>query len=142
MTDGVVVTRLFFVLLFTLAAALWDGASAQAAPLAEEEEILVIIRGRQFLPDTVTVHAGRKTKLVFQNQDAELHVFMPFTLFSGVNLNISGNGAPEFGDDGFRRIIIPPDGHAELRFVLDRPSHFPFICDMPGHEMRATLVVE
>jgi plastocyanin len=125
-----------------LAGALWLGGAAQAAPPAPEEEVLVTIRGRQFLPDTITLHAGRKTKLVFRNQDAELHAFVPFTLFAGVNLNVGGNGAPEFGDDGFRRIILPPDGHAEFRFVLDRPGRYPYICDMPGHEMRAAIIVE
>jgi uncharacterized cupredoxin-like copper-binding protein len=90
----------------------------------------------------VRVHAGRKTKLVFKNEDAELHVFVPGTLFHGVSLSVEGNGAPEFGEEGFRKVIIPGDGVAELRFILQQPGRYPYICDMPGHEMRATLVVE
>jgi uncharacterized cupredoxin-like copper-binding protein len=39
-------------------------------------------------------------------------------------------------------VIIPGDGVAELRFILEQPGRYPFICDMPGHEMRGTLVVE
>lgn len=107
-----------------------------------EEEVIVRIRGRAFIPPTVRIHAGRRTKLVFQNQDAELHAFVPGNLFNGVNLNIGGNGAPEFGDFGLRKVIIPGDGRAELRFVLQQPGHYPYVCDMPGHEMRATIVVE
>ena len=126
-----------------LIGAVWSAdASQAAADPAQEEEVLIAIRGRQFLPDTVTLHAGRRTKLVFKNHDAELHAFVPGSLFAGVNLNVGGNGAPEFGDDGFRRIIIPPDGHAEFRFMLNRPGRYPFTCDMPGHEMRALIVVE
>jgi plastocyanin len=109
---------------------------------AAEEEVIVRIRGRQFLPETVQVHAGRKTRLIFRNQDAELHAFVPGNLFNGVSLNIGGNGAPEFGDHGFRKVIIPGEGMAELRFVLQQPGRYPYICDMPGHEMRATIVVE
>lgn len=107
-----------------------------------EEEVLVRIHGRAFMPSTVRVHAGRKTKLVFQNQDVELHTFVPGTLFNGISVSVGGSGAPEFGDLGFRKVIISGEGVVELRFVLEQPGRYPFICDMPGHEMRATLVVE
>jgi uncharacterized cupredoxin-like copper-binding protein len=110
--------------------------------VASEEEVIVRMQGRKFIPSTVRVHAGQQTKLVLQNQDVELHAFVPGTLFNGISLNVSGNGAPEFGEQGFRKVIIPGEGVAELRFVLREPGRYPFICDMPGHEMRATIVVE
>ncbi|HYM38089.1 MAG TPA: cupredoxin domain-containing protein [Nitrospiraceae bacterium] len=120
-----------------------DSSSALSPnDLILEDEVLVRIRDRKFMPATVLVHAGRKTKLVFHNQDAELHAFVPGTLFNGISLNVAGNGAPEFGDQGFRKVIIPGEGIVELRFVLTQPGRYPFICDMPGHEMRATIVVE
>lgn len=141
------------ILFFTLLT--WEGrASAEPSMPADlsqalsandrglEEEVLVRIHGRAFMPSTVRVHAGRKTKLVFQNQDAELHTFVPGTLFNGISVSVGGSGAPEFGEQGFRKVIIPGDGIAELRFVLEQSGNYPFICDMPGHEMRATLVVE
>ncbi len=107
-----------------------------------EQQVIVNIRARSFEPSTVTLHAGRKTKLVFQNHDVELHAFVPVGLFVGVNLNITGNGAPEFGAEGFKRVIIPSEGRAEIRFVPERPGVYPFSCDMPGHEMKATIVVQ
>ena len=120
-----------------------DPAPALSAnDLVLEEEVLVRIRDRKFMPSTVRVHAGRKTKLVFQNQDAELHAFLPGTLFNGISLSVEGNGAPEFGEQGFRKVIIPGNGVTELRFILEQPGRYPFICDMPGHEMRGTIVVE
>lgn len=141
--------------LLVLAAPVWDGrAGAEPSTpddsppavssndLDIEEEVLVRIRDRKFMPAAVRVHAGRKTKLVFHNQDAELHAFVPGTLFNGISLNVGGNGAPEFGEQGFRKVIIPGEGVVELRFVLPQPGRYPFICDMPGHEMRATIVVE
>lgn len=108
----------------------------------QEEEIVVKIRLRQFDPPSVTLQRGRKIKLVFQNLDSELHAVVPTNLFVGVNLNVSGNGAPEFGDTGFKRVIIPPDGRAEIRFVPERPGTFPYLCDMPGHDMKAAIVVQ
>jgi plastocyanin len=130
-----------------LLAVLATGASAAepSAPPSDtvpEDTILVKIRARTFEPSTIVLHAGRKTTLTFQNLDAELHAFVPLGLFSGVNLNLSGNGAPEFGVEGFKRVIIPSDGRAEFRFVPERPGTFPFFCDMPGHDMRGTIIVE
>lgn len=110
--------------------------------ISPEEQITVMIQARAFEPGTVTLHAGRKTRLVFHNQDAELHAFVPVGLFTGISINVSGNGAPEFGPDGFKRVIIPSGGQAEFRFVPEQPGVYPFFCDMPGHEMRAAIVVE
>lgn len=114
-------------------------ASSDSEP---EQQVIVNIRSRSFDPSTVTLRAGQKTKLVFLNHDVELHAFVPVGLFVGVNLNITGNGAPEFGAEGFKRVIIPSDGRSEIRFVPERPGVYPFFCDMPGHEMKATIVVQ
>ena len=108
----------------------------------QEQQVVVNIHSRSFDPSTVTLRAGQKTKLVFQNHDVELHAFVPVGLFVGMNLNITGNGAPEFGAEGFKRVIIPSEGRAEIRFVPERPGVYPFSCDMPGHEMKATIMVQ
>ena len=123
------------------------GADPQIPTLAPsdsepEQQVIVNIRGRKFEPSTVTLRAGQKTKLVFQNHDVELHAFVPVGLFAGVNLNITGNGAPEFGPEGFKRVIIPSDGRAEIRFIPEQTGVYPFFCDMPGHDMKATIVVQ
>jgi plastocyanin len=127
-------------------AVLFSSAQAGPAPSGSdadlEEQITVQIKARAFEPAIVRLHAGRKTKLIFHNQDAELHAFVPGGLFTGVNFNVGGNGAPEFGPDGFKRVIIPSQGQAEFRFVPPQPGVYPFFCDMPGHEMKATIVVE
>ena len=133
---------------FLLACLMGSATAAPSVPTLApsntdaEEQVLVKIHARQFEPSKVTLHAGQKTRLVFQNQDAELHAFVPIGLFAGVSLNISGNGAPEFDHDGFKRVIIPSEGRAEILFVPERTGVYPFLCDMPGHEMRATIVVQ
>jgi uncharacterized cupredoxin-like copper-binding protein len=108
----------------------------------EEHQVIVLIEARRFEPSRIVLQSGHKTKLVLLNQDAELHAFVPGALFVGVHLNISGNGAPEFGDAGFRRVIIPSAGRTEIRFVPERKGIYPVLCDMPGHEMKATIVIE
>jgi plastocyanin len=112
-------------------------------PDGKSEQVVVVdIVGRQFHPPVVTMHAGRKTALIFQNRDAELHAFVAADLFRGVNLNVSGNGAPEFGPEGFKRVIIPSSGRAEIRFVPEHPGRYSYLCDMPGHEMKAMIIVQ
>jgi uncharacterized cupredoxin-like copper-binding protein len=126
------------VLLAALACgALWPNV----APAQEEEVVTIDMQSRRFVPPEVLLPAGRKVKLVLLNHDSELHAFVPATLFAGVNMNVTGNGFPEFTDAGFRRLIVPPDGHAEIGFVPDRVGDYPFVCDMPGHDMKGMILV-
>lgn len=107
-----------------------------------EDVVLVTMHARQFDPPVINLYVGRKTHLVLRNEDAELHAFVPRELFAGVSLNVGGNGAPEFGESGFKKVIIPSGGRADIRFVPQRVGEYKFICDMPGHEMQGTIRVE
>ena len=127
---------------FILVAYIVSDASLVFAEDPSEDLVLVTMHARQFDPPLIVLHAGRKTHMVLHNEDAELHAFVPNGLFTGVSLNVGGNGAPEFGDDGFKKVIIPSGGRADIRFTPERPGDYPFLCDMPGHEMRGTIRVE
>ena len=116
--------------------------TALGTDLPHEETSLVVIQGRQFIPNRAVLHQGRKTTLLFKNQDAELHAVVPFGLFAGMNPAVSGNSAVEFEGEGFKRVIIPPDGTAAFHFTPALPGEYHYVCDMPGHEMRAMIVVE
>lgn len=118
---------------------------APAAALPNEPEVETItvdIHGRVFAPGRVVLHTGRKTVLRFRNHDTELHAVVAKELFLGVNLNVGGNGAPEFGPNGLNRVIIPPDGLLEIQFTPAGPGTFSYRCDMPGHDMQAVIVIE
>jgi plastocyanin len=134
---------------------MWVGLFATSAPVdagppvstdvgtASQEEVVVItIRGREFAPLTVVLHAGRQTTLAFYNRDAELHAFVPIGLLTGTHLSVSGTGAPEFSTEGLQRVIIPSEGKVDIRFIPDRPGRYPYFCDMPGHDMKALIIVE
>ena len=108
----------------------------------ELESITVDIRGRLFIPNRVLLHHDQKTVLRFRNHDTELHTVMAKELFLGADLTLGGNGAPEFGPDGLKRVIIPPDGLIEFQFTPARTGTFSYLCDMPGHDMKAVIVVE
>jgi len=108
----------------------------------EVESVTVEIRGRVFIPNRVLLHQEQKTVLRFRNHDAELHAVVAKELFFGASLNVGGNGAPEFGPNGLTRVIIPPEGLVEIQFTPARTGTFAYLCDMPGHNMQAVIVVE
>ncbi len=125
-----------------------SGSAASSTPTLSpsntkpDDEIRITIYRRRFEPSIVTIGVGRKTKLIFHNQDAELHSVVPMELLSGVHMNILGNGAPQFDAKGLKRVIIPPKGRSEIRFIPTREGIFPYFCDMPGHQMSATIEVQ
>lgn len=127
-----------------LACALLVGLLNPAADAADAlpNTVEIIASKRTFTPETVTLRVGRPATLIVRNEDEELHAFVPLLLFQRTNVQVSGNGAPEFNETGFARILIPPRGRAELRFIPRTSGTFLYICDLPGHNMRAEIIVE
>ena len=119
------------------------GQAPSARPTdVEVESITVDIRGRMFIPNHALLHHDQKTVLRFRNHDTELHTVVAKEIFLGADLTVGGNGAQEFGPDGLKRVIIPPDGLIEFQFTPARTGTFSYLCDMPGHDMKAVIVVE
>jgi plastocyanin len=105
------------------------------------KDITIHIKSREFSPNMISLTMGQKTRLVLKNLDTELHAFLPVDLLTNIHLTVSGNGAPEFGTDGLVRVLLPTKGQTEIVFIPSRPGTYPYFCDLPGHEMRGTIVV-
>ena len=119
------------------------GASAPAvAPGQEEIAVTVRIESRRFLPHVVHLRVGQPVRLILENEDVELHAFVPADLLVRTNVQVSGDGAPQFDKDGLRRVLIPSGGRVELLFTSKEAGSFPFFCDLPGHMMNGTIVVD
>jgi uncharacterized cupredoxin-like copper-binding protein len=103
--------------------------------------VKISARERTFNPEVVVLKMGRPVALVIENQDVELHAFVPILLFQGLNVQVTGNGAPEFNEAGLARVLIPPKGHAQIKFTPPAAGHFFYICDLPGHQMRGEIIV-
>ncbi|PJA78460.1 MAG: hypothetical protein CO149_03925, partial [Nitrospirae bacterium CG_4_9_14_3_um_filter_51_5] len=113
------------------------------APTSDTQEAVVTIsiKSREFSPNTLSITMGRKIRLVLKNLDTELHAFLPVGLLTGIHLNVSGNGAPQFSKEGLSRVLLPTRGQTEIVFIPSHPGTFPYFCDLPGHVMRGTIVV-
>jgi plastocyanin len=119
-----------------------EQAIISPSPEIEIETITIEIRSRMFVPQRVHVHHDRKTMLRFRNHDTELHTVAAKEIFIIADLNIGGNGAQEFGPEGLKRVIVPPEGIIEVQFTPTRTGTFSYLCDMPGHDMKGVVVVE
>lgn len=115
--------------------------SLSTTPNLEALEVSINIRSREFSPDSLTIAVGQKTRLVLKNLDSELHAFVPVGLLADSHVAVSGNGAPQFDNEGFVRVLLPTRGQTEIEFTPVRPGTYPYFCDLPGHVMRGTIVV-
>ncbi len=116
----------------------FDNASAADSSVPV---VKISARERALIPGVVFLKMGRPVALVIENEDVELHAFVPLLLFQGLNVQVTGNGAPEFNETGLARILIPPKGHAQIRFTPPAAGRFFYICDLPGHQMRGEIIV-
>jgi len=137
--------RRIVVLLLAVLGLQGDQVFAQAperglAPLPIRVDIT--IKARQFHPSPVSLPVGRQVVLVFHNQDVELHAFVPQQFLEHVPVHIDGNGAPQFGEKGLERVLIPSEGREEIHFVPTVVGTFEYRCDLPGHQMIGRIVVE
>jgi uncharacterized cupredoxin-like copper-binding protein len=122
-----------------LAGLLISPSNAAEAPRTAVE---IVASKRVFTPEIVTLRLGKPATLIIRNEDEDLHAFVPLLLFLRTNVQVAGNGAPEFNETGFVRVLIPPHGRAELRFTPKTAGNFFYFCDLPGHNMRAQIVVK
>jgi len=122
----------------------WPSASLNGneAVGSTTQHIIIHIENRRFVPHLIRLRVGQPTRLVFKNDDVELHAFVPTDLLVKTNVQVAGNGAPQFDGQGFHRVLIPSQGQSELTFSPQHAGSFPFFCDLPGHIMNGTVVVK
>jgi uncharacterized cupredoxin-like copper-binding protein len=109
---------------------------------APRTAVEIVASKRTFAPEVVALRLGEPATLIIRNEDEDLHAFVPLLLFLHTNVQVAGNGAPEFNETGFVRVLVPPHGRAELRFIPKTAGTFFYFCDLPGHNMRAQIVVK
>lgn len=105
------------------------------------QEVRIKIRARAFHPARVTVRTDSPVRLVFDNEDVEIHAFVPDGLFGDVPVTVDGSAAPFYRRGELVRLLIGGGGQAEVRFTPQRAGLYRYECDMPGHRMDGQILV-
>ena len=97
------------------------GLGAGAAS-AQEAEAQLVIRSHKFEPAEITVPAGRKVKLVIDNQDATAEEFESYELN--------------------REKVVPPKGKITLFVGPLKPGRYPFFGDFHKDTAQGVLIAK
>ncbi len=100
--------------------------AADRAIDASAQRVTVVGRDVAFEPAEIRIEAGRWTVVEFRNDDPIFH-----------DWEVEGLANVDAG--------ARPGQTTRLRFVIDEPGTYAFLCTVPGHAeagMRGTLVVE
>ena len=102
-----------------LALGLLAGAGRAAA---EDPEVRIVIREHKFEPAEVTVPAGKKIKLVIENQDATAEEFESYELN--------------------REKVVPPKGQITIFVGPLKPGRYPFFGDFHKDSAKGVLIAK
>jgi plastocyanin len=92
------------------------------AALAQDAEVRLVIREHRFDPNEVKVPAGKKIKLVIDNQDATAEEFESYELN--------------------REKVIPAKGQVAVFVGPLKPGRYPFFGDFHKDSATGVLIVE
>ena len=108
---------------------MWSGLVFSAALLmapaiaaAQDPEVKLVIREHKFEPAEVTVPAGKKIKLVIENQDATAEEFESYELN--------------------REKVVPPKGQTTVFIGPLKPGRYPFVGDFHKDTAKGVLIAK
>jgi plastocyanin len=108
---------------------MWSGLVFSAALLmgpaiaaAQDPEVKLVIREHKFEPAEVTVPAGKKIKLVIENQDATAEEFESYELN--------------------REKVVPPKGQITVFVGPLKPGRYPFVGDFHKDTAKGVLIAQ
>ena len=92
------------------------------AATAQDAEVKIVIRDHKFEPAEVTVPAGKKVKLVIENQDATAEEFESYELN--------------------REKVVPPNGRITVFVGPLKPGRYPFFGDFHKDSAKGVLIAQ
>ncbi|HEX7272051.1 MAG TPA: cupredoxin domain-containing protein [Casimicrobiaceae bacterium] len=95
---------------------------AASPALAQDAEVKLVIREHKFEPPEVKVPAGKKIKLVIENQDATAEEFESYELN--------------------REKVVPPKATVSVFVGPLKPGRYPFFGDFNKDSARGALIAE
>ena len=95
---------------------------AAGAATAQDAEVKLVIREHKFEPAEVTIPAGKKIKLVIENQDATAEEFESYELN--------------------REKVVPPKGQITVFVGPLKPGRYPFFGDFHKDSAKGVLIAQ
>ena len=92
------------------------------AATAQDAEVKIVIRDHKFEPAEVTVPAGKKVKLVIENQDATAEEFESYELN--------------------REKVVPANGRITVFVGPLKPGRYPFFGDFHKDSAKGVLIAQ
>jgi plastocyanin len=92
------------------------------AVMAQDAEVKIVIREHKFEPAEVTVPAGKKVKLVIENQDATAEEFESYELN--------------------REKVVPANGRITVFVGPLKPGRYPFFGDFHKDSAQGVLIAQ
>ena len=90
--------------------------------MAQDAEVKIVIRDHKFEPAEVTVPAGKKVKLVIENQDATAEEFESYELN--------------------REKVVPANGRIIVFVGPLKPGRYPFLGDFHKDSAKGVLIAQ
>jgi plastocyanin len=106
--------------------------SFRTAPLVSIVSGAFSLCEKAYSPDTITIPVG--TMLTWKNNDALAH-----TVTSSDGMNCTPGNALDVAD---RELNLGIDPGGTASHVFDTPGTYPYVCVIPGHSMRGTVIVQ
>lgn len=97
------------------------------------DTVTVELRDYEFVPDELSFHRDRATRLVLVNPTAKDHTFVSQAFFQGIA--VKQLVGPEQTVEGpwVEKVVVPAGQTKELWFVPARFGAFKFECTVAGH---------
>ena len=95
---------------------------AAGAAMAQDAEVKIVIREHKFEPAEITVPAGKKVKLVIENQDATAEEFESYELN--------------------REKVVPPKSQVTVFVGPLKPGRYPFFGDFHKDSAKGVLIAQ
>lgn len=96
--------------------------TASGVPYASAADLLLVIENHKFTPEQLRVPAGRRVKIVVDNQDPTAEEFESFELN--------------------REKVIPGKSKAIIWIGPLKPGHYPFMGEFNAASARGTVIAE
>lgn len=117
------------------------GYLADAAKISSDADwsspdvVEVTLVNHAFVPNQLTFHRNKPTKLILRNQSGSDHTFVSDQWMPTIAVRQLVGRDSTATTPWVEKVVIPVGQSKELWFIPARYGAFPFECSMPGHSL-------